>query len=203
MRVRRIVASVALAVALGGWVSLMSATGASAADDVGDYIADCSPAGVGVVDFTFQGNIGDTFTLGAAGPTYNCGGTDSNPGIVSYPSSTVPGGVNPWPLSGSPVFYGHSELPLTITLVASGTTTLTWQQSGEGLSITVTVLAARVVVNQAPAVWMQSYGRAGRDDACLDQWSPSYASWPHDGNGGWVCNRTLAYNTSTRNWDIS
>jgi hypothetical protein len=200
------VTSVALVVMLGGGVSLLGAPGASAAADVGDYIGDCYHAGI--ADFTFEGNIGDSFTLGAVGDHgVYCGGWDSNPGIVSYPSSTYDPGVNPWTASGSPVFYAFEQLPITVTLTTPGTTTLTWQQSGAGLSITVTVLAARVaasaVVDQTPPAWMQSYGRADKDDKCTGGWNPSYASWPNDGKGGWVCDRTLAYNTSTRNWDVS
>jgi hypothetical protein len=58
-------------------------------------------------------------------------------------------------------------------------------------------------IDRTPPPWMQSYGRSGKDAACLDGWNPSYAEWPNDGKGGWVCDRILAYRNSTGTWDAA
>jgi hypothetical protein len=42
-----------------------------------------------------------------------------------------------------------------------------------------------------PPKWLQSYARAGSGQACADGWGPSYAQWPNEGTGGWVCDRSL------------
>ncbi len=39
--------------------------------------------------------------------------------------------------------------------------------------------------------WVQGYGRGSASDACRDGWSASWALWPNDGTGGWVCTRTV------------
>ena len=54
----------------------------------------------------------------------------------------------------------------------------------------------------SPLPWHQSYARANAEAMCIVGWSPSYAMWPNDGKGGWVCNRTLLYNNSTKMWDV-
>jgi len=33
-------------------------------------------------------------------------------------------------------------------------------------------------------------------------WGESWAQWMNDGEGGFVCTRTLAYNTSTAAWEV-
>lgn len=44
----------------------------------------------------------------------------------------------------------------------------------------------------SPPDWVQSYGRF-EDDACREGWHPSWAQWPKDGLGGFVCDRTLTW----------
>lgn len=40
----------------------------------------------------------------------------------------------------------------------------------------------------APATeWLVAVARPSADAACPDGWSPSWAQWPNDGAGGWVC----------------
>ena len=34
-------------------------------------------------------------------------------------------------------------------------------------------------------------------------WSLSWARWPNDDTGGWVCTRTLSYDQSTRTWNVA
>jgi len=40
-------------------------------------------------------------------------------------------------------------------------------------------------------IWYQSYGRSASESACTDGWQPSWAQWPNDGAGGFVCNRQI------------
>jgi hypothetical protein len=56
---------------------------------------------------------------------------------------------------------------------------------------------------QTPLPWYHSYGRADVNATCDAGWHPSYAMWPHDDTGGWVCDRTLSYNNATRLWGAS
>ena len=57
--------------------------------------------------------------------------------------------------------------------------------------------------DQTPPAWLQSYARADKDEKCRAGWNPSYAMWPHDETGGWVCDRNLSYNSSTGAWGAS
>lgn len=52
-----------------------------------------------------------------------------------------------------------------------------------------------------PPPWRQAFARAS-DDTCPTGWNPSWAQWPNDGTGGFVCQRTLVYNQSTGQWDV-
>ena len=52
-----------------------------------------------------------------------------------------------------------------------------------------------------PPPWHQSYARAV-EQTCLTGWNPSWAQWPSGGAGGFVCDRTLLYNSSTGVWDV-
>ncbi|MBI1350236.1 MAG: hypothetical protein GC156_03875 [Actinomycetales bacterium] len=38
--------------------------------------------------------------------------------------------------------------------------------------------------------WLKAYARGGQDVTCEDGWSPSWAQWPNDGQGGWVCEKS-------------
>ena len=40
-------------------------------------------------------------------------------------------------------------------------------------------------------MWQQSIGRSSSDAACPTGYSASWAQWPNDRKGGWVCNREL------------
>ena len=46
---------------------------------------------------------------------------------------------------------------------------------------------------------LEQYGRT-IDESCRDEWGPSWAQWPNDYSGGWVCTRTLYYDNSTATW---
>ncbi len=40
-------------------------------------------------------------------------------------------------------------------------------------------------------MWLQSFARATADETCPHNWAPSWAQWPQDGAGGYVCDRTM------------
>lgn len=46
---------------------------------------------------------------------------------------------------------------------------------------------------------LEQYGRT-IDASCRDGWGPSWAQWPNDYSGGWVCTRTLYYDAATATW---
>lgn len=54
---------------------------------------------------------------------------------------------------------------------------------------------------ESPPDVLQQYAR-DIDDVCASSWGPSWAQWPNDHTGGWVCTRSLYYNTSTRSWQV-
>ena len=60
----------------------------------------------------------------------------------------------------------------------------------------------------ADSVWVQSYERSSQTEACAAQpgetpwqaswgtdpsWSPSWEMWANNGNGGWVCTRSITW----------
>ena len=53
------------------------------------------------------------------------------------------------------------------------------------------VLTVAVAYRADAGVWFQSYGREDADATCEEGWYPSWAYWPNDGAGGWVCNREV------------
>ena len=53
------------------------------------------------------------------------------------------------------------------------------------------VLTVAVAYRADAGVWFQSYGRESADATCEEGWYPSWAYWPNNGTGGWVCNREV------------
>lgn len=51
-----------------------------------------------------------------------------------------------------------------------------------------------------PAPWPQAIGRATKDDVCPATYGPSWAQWPNNNTGGWVCVREYFYSGSTGLW---
>lgn len=51
-----------------------------------------------------------------------------------------------------------------------------------------------------PPPWFQSYGR-GAAESCTAGWNPSWAEWPNNHTGGFVCVRNVVYNNATGAWD--
>ncbi len=68
------------------------------------------------------------------------------------------------------------------------------------------LMGARIA--SADEVWFQSYQRGSASEACVAQpgetpwqdswganpgWSPSWEQWANNGNGGWVCSRSITW----------
>jgi hypothetical protein len=53
---------------------------------------------------------------------------------------------------------------------------------------------------QVPPSWFQSMGRASETSECPQGWSASWAQWPNDGGGGFVCNRVIYWDTRLGQW---
>ena len=45
--------------------------------------------------------------------------------------------------------------------------------------------------NSDRPIWLQSIARESNDGTCPRNWDPSWAQWPNDGTGGFVCNREM------------
>ena len=78
------------------------------------------------------------------------------------------------------------------------------------MAITAAFLAAPA--HSETGVWHQAFERSGPDEACeappdetpwqdsfrgQREWTPSWAQWPNDGQGGWVCQRTIVWASPT------
>ena len=73
-------------------------------------------------------------------------------------------------------------------------------------AVAAMLVGARVAV--ADSIWYQSYQRASASDVCVAQagetpwqdswgpnpgWSPSWEQWANNGQGGWVCSRSITW----------
>jgi hypothetical protein len=136
---------------------------------------------------------GETVTVIAQDPTGQvpesfCFGTDWNTPLVS---TSFPGTL-------TYTFASPTTLPaMVIATVPGGSVSFTVSCAVTGVPTSSTATAD----GTAPPPWHQSYARAGKDEVCAEGWHPSYAMWPNDGQGGWVCNRTLSYKGSVWTWD--
>ena len=156
---------------------------------------------------SITGNSGDTFTVSVSSggnSIYLVDGTGSVGGVLGLPCSST---TNPSIKTYCRVTAGTSE---SFTILGSGTVGV-FKISDDTrigtLSITVTPGAS------GPAPILQQFGRDQLDDCSnvnmpeLDiggaesgGWGPSWAQWPFDHSGGWVCTRTLTYNTGSNSW---
>jgi hypothetical protein len=175
--------AITAAVLIAGAVSIAAAPGASADQSLSQ---DCSVDG----SLTLPVVAGETITIAGfePGSCIAVVAPDNGGFYAAQPvGNTIVYVINPNALPGD-----------------SGTTT--W--SGTHTFVYTFVIATPVapptaVRDQTPPPWQQSYARATADEKCLAGWNPSYAMWPNDGKGGWVCVRTLHYNNSTKTWDAN
>ncbi len=192
MNVKRTLTGVAAAVVAAG--TLVAIAPAASAADLGrvdfgcDMTADDIYGDLVIVGSTVyvDGAVGDTFTIDEDNSddclVLNHAGASVNTladlgGFVSYGSLGT--------LLTDPLRYSDS---VTVEYVINGPGTFLIQALDSSY-YTIVVNGGTPVATTSPEVWFQSYGRASANTACLDGWSPSYAMWPNDGIGGWVCDR--------------
>jgi len=169
-----------VAVAVGLPVAI-EAPEAMAATYSGDDPINCSTPG----SFTVDGQPGETFEVDFASCnsstyvtlTYNeallSGSVASGATITS--AQTVTFSIR----SGAPA--GTYAAAVTIAPSPVGSSKY------GGLTITT-----RTSSPPSPPVWHQSYSIEQSTD-CASGWGQSWAQWPNDGSGGYVCNRVVFY----------
>lgn len=54
---------------------------------------------------------------------------------------------------------------------------------------------------QRPPDWIQQYARS-TDELCRTEWTPSWAQWPNEGSGGFVCTRILTWSHSEQGFVV-
>lgn len=81
-----------------------------------------------------------------------------------------------------------------------------------GLAMAITAAFLAAPAHSETGVWNQAFERSGPDEACeappdetpwqdsfrgQQEWTPSWARWANDGQGGWVCQRTIVWASPT------
>lgn len=128
------------------------------------------------------GAPGDTFTV-LTGTEKNCYLLSSGAGVVTWVSDKAE-----FPGADPSLVWGNPPTTVTITLASDGFTTWTAFQLENGLTLNITMTGG---VPSAIPPWVQAYGRGGAEVGCIDGWSPSWAQWPNEGSGGFVCTRSV------------
>jgi hypothetical protein len=191
--------AVAAAVMMAGAGSLASAPGAAAAS----RSVDCStnPGNETVTLAPGEGfNVTASNCRGFKVNSTQSGNVYTNATNMVYPANVDTGA------SFDSVFVTSVAVTPDAAIPASATLILTPNFPWAGPAYVFTLIyafAPATVRDQTPQPWHQSYARVTADEKCLDGWNPSYAMWPNDGKGGWVCVRTLHYNNSTKTWDVN
>jgi len=131
------------------------------------------------------GDSGDILAFCAAGVT--C--LPNTPGLILYWYKPAAGQTQGVFTAGTPVLdAAGNTVPLpagsyraeaisfldATTFFSMGTSDFTVSGSGPDLTTS-----------------MQSTARASADAACATGWNPSWAQWPNNGTGGYVCNRWI------------
>jgi hypothetical protein len=117
-------------------------------------------------------------------------GTDLKAGQVITVSASQPtgGAASIWMQSNSsPVASAGIPGTMRYTIPSTGPIFLAW-----GADTGTALWSARCSDPSSPTpMWEQGTGRAAADEACADGWAASWAQWPNDGKGGWVCVRSV------------
>jgi hypothetical protein len=184
MRVGRIVASVASALALAG-LGIAGATPASAVRYTCSTINGLSEVRTnGSPSFLVYSNSVDF----AAGDIL----TATWSAITGTPS-----GVQlQIPADHQVAFSETSTATLTYTFNADAPAQGIYarlQGSVTNATITITCTGPSSGTSSGPAIpeWVQAFGIFHRDDACLTGWTNSWQHWAEPITGGWVCTRTI------------
>ena len=158
---------------------------------------------------SITGSSGDTFTVSVSAggnSIYLVDGTGSVGGVLGLPCSSA---TNPNIKTYCRVTAGTSE---SFTILGSGTVGV-FKISDDTRIGTLSITVLPGASAPAPAPILQQFGRDQLDDCrSVDKpeldiggadpggWGPSWAQWPFEHSGGWVCTRTLTYNTGSNSW---
>lgn len=119
------------------------------------------------------GGAGGTFTNGFS-INNGSGGSGARLGFgIGFQEARTVG-------EAGPLIFQSNVTPAVIPVPASGLC------AGES--------APQTTASQ-PSDWFKSYGRF-QDQTCANGWSPSWAEWPKNGTGGYVCNQILSWTPS-------
>ena len=181
MRGPRIAAGMAVTAIMLGGVALAAAPAASAADI--QITVDCV-TGDATSNSELVAHPGDTVTL--VGDTCTRVATNTS---FTWLFDAIPAGAPfRWVISAAtPVgtYGGPADSDFVLVLQNSGETSCGLYYCGGSFYL-------RLAVDQPPIPdWVQAYGRGSADDACINQWHPSWNQWANDGTGGYVCTRTI------------
>lgn len=192
-----------LAVGVAAGMGLVAAPAAHAADlgrvDFGcentadDIYGDLPISGSGSnYTVSVTGEVGDTFTIDEDNSddclVLNYLGQSVNTladlgGFVTYGSRDT--------LYDNPLRYSDSD---TVEYVIQGAGTFYIQALDDTVYTIVVNGGTPTGGTKDLTVWIWSVGRWLETDTCPEGYNPSWAQWPNDGTGGWVCDKyTYAY----------
>lgn len=149
-------------------------------------------SGTGSVTFTsefeatsFNGNDEGTVVYVCPGRTSTCRSTDPY-AYVYYPSTgtravTVSPGFSVLNTSGESVGLPAGEYTIGITEYSPGDPATATNIATE----TIEIFSAQ---QRDLTIWHKAVGRESDEASCPDGWQPSWAQWPNDETGGFVCN---------------
>ena len=157
-----------------------SSGGSGLAGPGGDGIGNAGSGGTGDVCSFGNGGAAATYGGGGGGGGYGGGGSGADM-LIGSSGSYLGGG-------GGGGSTGPTGASFTVSTARTANTL-----SGRNGS----VLISFNTPGTAPS-WFQAYARGASVD-CLPGWNPSWAQWPGDGAGGYVCNREI-YMTPTGTW---
>jgi hypothetical protein len=134
----------------------------------------------------FDGTYGDRLAI-CADTVASC---DPDTGPILYFYDPADGDMSAVLSTGTTVSVatgGTTTLPSgSYTLQAIGYDLPDWQVRGALLSIVIGPTGTKDLT-----VWHQSVQRPSQDAACPRGYDPSWAQWPNDGAGGYVCDRQV------------
>lgn len=126
---------------------------------------------------------GDVLTF-----TSNCG---------TPPGATA---VNTALFTSYPTIFSWPQTFIVSPVLAQGTYAAAFSMFGASYTAYTLMYAsgssAPTTQVSAPPNWVQSYGRSP-DETCRSGWNPSWAQWPNEGKGGFVCDRILTWQGET------
>lgn len=172
----------------GGSNAVGGSDGGGGATDGSDGLAGEGGSGNGNPG---SGGIGDVCSFGEGGSADSSGGGGGGGGYGGggAGSSQFYGGVGTYYGGGG---GGGSTGPSGATFSIDTARTANSLNGRDG-----SVLITFGPPDSAPS-WFQSYAR-GASVECLKGWNPSWAQWPGNGAGGYVCNREI-YMTPIGSW---